>query len=276
MWRKDWEVAGEKTTPWSQLQTLPTVGQTEKNEGNTCKGGSLSFIFLAAWDYNRKVGMGHGSFHDVFGTGCEIVFSDGGPESGFVPGLVHQRMKPACVEYLQGSFSWLFGNNNIMWRWNTAASAPSLGLAVGTFSVILGPGTASCPDWSPLPGPAPTASSGPAAGSGSATPHWGSASSVGPPLLPGLSPACRQRGSPRGPRSCGCGRGVGAALRLLPACCVGCNAWGCCMAPTTMSLGLTLGARCLALQRGAASCAAAPPLPGMLCGLSCQGGSGGP
>jgi len=61
-------------------------------------------------------------------------------------------------------------------------------------------------------------------------------------------------------------RGAGAAL----------STWGCCMAPTTMSLGPTLGARCPALQWGAASCAAASPLPGMLCGRWCLGGSGGP
>ena len=176
-------------------------------------------------------------------------------------------MKPVCVDSLHGLFSLPLGSTAVTWGWNTAAaSAPSLGPAAGTSSVMLGPGAASCPGWSPLPGPAPTASSGPAAGSGSATPHWGSASSVGPPSLPGLSPACRQRGSPRGPRRCWSGRGAGAALSTS----------GCRAAPATMSSGLTLGARGPALQRGAASRAAGPPLPGTLCGLSCQGGSGGP
>jgi len=88
-----WEGAGEKTSPWSQLLALPTAGQAEKNEANTwgviLRFDGLFIYLFATWKHNRHAGMGHGCFRAVFGSGCGDVFSDAGPGSGFVPGLVH-------------------------------------------------------------------------------------------------------------------------------------------------------------------------------------------
>ena len=52
-------------------------------------------ITTVTWGWTRLL-------EAVFGTGCGDVFCVAGPGSGFVPGLVHRRMKAVCVDSLQG------------------------------------------------------------------------------------------------------------------------------------------------------------------------------
>jgi len=119
-----------------------------------------------------------------------------GAEEKTTPGQAEKNKVNKCMRDLPALLSWMLGTRASTWDLHsTPPVLLSSGLAVGMSAPMLEPGVALRPSWSLLPGTAPTASLGLALGTGSPTSHWGTASCVGLPSLPGPPPVLRQWGT---------------------------------------------------------------------------------